>query len=218
MNNNEESRKGFAGLDSMVSDVDTKPPVPQPKKESTPQPAQSKSIPDRVDEPANVFTGKQGEGTPGDTGKYWLIGIGVVILFIWLGSSKQEVPRTAAPTSSYSPPSSSYSPPAQEPAAAPPQPAGNEEQMPPAGTGMTLNSSQIRYCLSQTIRIDAWKSAVNSYSQNSVNAFNEAINDYNARCSNFRYRRGSLESIRSEVESSRFLLQQEGQAKAMENP
>ena len=90
--------------------------------------------------------------------------------------------------------------------------------MPPVGNGLEFNNSQIRYCLSQKIRISTWQPRVNNYSESSVNAFNEAVDDYNMRCSHFRYRSGTLESTRSEVEANRYALTQQGEASAAANP
>lgn len=59
---------------------------------------------------------------------------------------------------------------------------------------------------------------MNSYSETSVDAFNAEVNDYNARCSNFRYRSGTLEGIRSEVEANRTALTRQGVASAAHNP
>jgi hypothetical protein len=81
-----------------------------------------------------------------------------------------------------------------------------------------LNEAQIRYCLSEKIRVSAWKEGVNNYSQNSVDEFNTAVADYNARCSHFRYRSGSLESVRAQVEVNRYKIRSQGIASALANP
>jgi hypothetical protein len=66
--------------------------------------------------------------------------------------------------------------------------------------------------------MDAWEGQVNQYSNTSVDAFNAAVNDYNARCSHIRYPRGDLESVRSEVDANREALTRQGLAKAAGNP
>lgn len=207
----DNGKKGFAGLDSMVSEVDRTPPpapVEQPR-----QPARAEAP---AEEPRPVYTGAPGAGSgSGGSGKWWLIGIGLVVFFSWIGSSdKPSQPRQA-----------SYAAPAPAPAAAPyspPAPApsysSNEERIPPVGSGLTFDRSQMRYCLSEKIRVAAWQEQVNSYSETSVDAFNAAVNDYNARCSNFRYRSGTLEGVRSEVEANRAALTRQGLASAARNP
>ena len=93
-----------------------------------------------------------------------------------------------------------------------------EETKQPVGGGSAFDRSQIRYCLSEKIRMDAWEGQVNQYSNTSVDAFNAAVNDYNARCSHIRYRREDLESVRSEVDANRVALTRQGLAKAAGNP
>lgn len=207
----DNGKKGFAGLDAMVSEVDsTLPPAP------VEQPRQPARVEAPAEEPRPVYTGNPGAGSgSGGSGKWWLIGIGLVVFFSWIGSSdKPSQPRQA-----------SYAAPAPAPAAAPynpPAPApsytSNEEHIPPVGTGLTFDRSQMRYCLSEKIRVAAWQEQVNSYSETSVDAFNAAVNDYNARCSNFRYRSGTLEGVRSEVEANRAALTRQGLASAARNP
>lgn len=231
-------KKGFAGLESMVSEVEVpKAPAPEPvRKEERAAPKEPAPI-----QPQPAYRGNPSSG--GSAGKGWLLGIGVVVLILWaLGSGKQTpasapgteapVPEAAAPAPEAAAPAYAPEPAAPAPEAADPAPAyvpapapapapaytSNDEEMPPVGSGLLLNTSQIRYCLSQKIRMSAWQSQVNSYSETSVNAFNEAVNDYNVRCSNFKYRSGTLESVRSEVEANRYALTQQGDASAAANP
>lgn len=218
-------KKGFAGLDSMVSDVEA-PAVPEPAKASPlpppkREPAREEPAPTQ---PAYSAPASSGEGS----GKWWAIGIGIAVLFVWAsGSDKKSSARTApsAPSYSYSAPAPAARPAPYYPPAAPayvPEPApasaSDGEEMPPVGSGLSYNRAQIRYCLSEKIRISAWQEQVDQYSETSVDAFNMAVNDYNMRCSNFRYRSGMLESVRSEVESNRYALQLEGMRSALANP
>jgi len=59
---------------------------------------------------------------------------------------------------------------------------------------------------------------LNQYSDTSVAAFNAAVNDYNARCSQIRYRREDLEIVRSEIDANGMALTRQGLAKAAGNP
>jgi len=223
---NDKGKKGFAGLDSMVSDVEV--PKPRPAPAPTPELVRQQEAPRPSAEPKPVYSPPKPSGR--GTGKWWAIGIGVVVLFSWLGGSDKKSSARSAPTPSYSAPSYSAPAPAPAPAAAPaytppvyvPEPApvyaANDEEMPPVGSGLSLNRSQIRYCLSEKIRVTAWQGQVNEYSEASVDAFNEAVRDYNSRCSSFRYRSGALESVRSEVEANRYALQLKGISSAAANP
>ena len=186
----DNGKKGFAGLDLMVSEVDRTPPSPAPVE----QPRQSERAEASAEEHRPVYTGTPGAGSGSSgSGKWWLIGIGLVVFFGWIGSSyKPSQPRQASYTApAPAPATAPYFPPAPTPSY-----SSNEERIPPVGTGLTFDRSQMRYCLSEKIRMAAWQEQVNQYSEMSVHAFNAAVDDYNARCSNFRYHSGTLEGVR----------------------
>jgi hypothetical protein len=94
-------------------------------------------------------------------------------------------------------------------AAAPPS---TEEDIPPVGTGLMLTENQIRYCLSQNLRLDGAQSVLNKYSQSDVDHFNAMIDDYNSRCGNFEYQPGELQSIQAQVNLNSATLQAQGEA------
>jgi hypothetical protein len=209
----DKEKKGFAGLDSMVSDVDLTPPPPLPSPVEQPRQSEQAETPEEDRRP--VYTGQPGAGSGSGSGKWWLAGIGLVVFFVWVGSSdKPAQPGLASYSAPASPPAAApYYPPAPEPSY-----SSNEESIPPVASGLTFDRAQIRYCLSEKIRIAAWQEQVNQYSDASVDAFNASVNDYNVRCSNFRYRSGALESVRSEVETNRTLLIRQGLASAARTP
>jgi len=228
---NRTGKKGFAGLDSMVSDVKIpKPSAPQPIHKDEPE-ANLEPI---TSSPQPAYTGNPSSG--GSSGKWWAIGVGLAVFFIWIGSSDKHtssyIPPSPAPEAAAPAPAPEAWAPAPAPEAAAPAPAlaqaaiygpaptdtsGNEER-PPVGSGLVFNRAQIRYCLSEKIRISAWQSQVDEYSETSVNAFNDAVNDYNSRCSNFRYRSGAVESVQSELNAVHHALRLEGMARAQANP
>lgn len=57
------------------------------------------------------------------------------------------------------------------------------------------------------------KAAVDNYIDSDVARFNAMVEDYNSRCANFRYRRGTLESARRDIELYRGQLQSEGKSR-----
>jgi uncharacterized protein len=234
---NKTSKRGFAGLDSMVSDI-----TPGPELSAPPDPPETGTAP-RVTEPPKIYTGSPNAGS--GSGKWWAIAIALVVLFVWLVNSTRPATTYEAlaptPTAAAATPSTSEAPaptpnatavppiyeapaPTPKATAAPalyyspppgtvPSNSSNEESVPPIGNGLTLDRSQIRYCLSEKIRVEAWQ-RVNQNSEASVDAFNAAVEDYNARCSNFRYYTTDFESVRSEVEANRAALTQQGLSKA----
>jgi hypothetical protein len=211
--------KGFAGLSSLVSDVDTTPPpaakaepaaaapgagrpAPQP---AQPQPSQRQTYQEPAQPPSS-----------GSSGGKWVLGIAAVIGVLWLIGQSDK--NTTSPAPAYSPPAQtatpSYSPPPAEPQA----PSRPQESMPPVGQNQVLSTAQIRYCLAEDIRMESAKSTINNYIESDVVRFNALGADYNCRCGSFRYRSGALESARRDIESHRSQFQSEGRSRFVRSP
>jgi hypothetical protein len=84
------------------------------------------------------------------------------------------------------------------------------EELPQVGRGRLFNDSQIRYCLSQKVRLSGWQTSVDSYDRTSVSGFNAKVEDYNARCGHFQYEDGALERVQTQVQSRRAALEADG--------
>ena len=217
-----DGTKGFAGLSSLVSDVDATVSEVGRKAEATPQAADRESTRKTASEPSSPAT----EPTPayqpppqssggGSAGK-WIAGIAVVVGLIWLASLSDK--RTPNPSPTDTPATESQSAPATTPAWQPPtppvqQPSRPTEETPPVGSGLSLTMPQLRYCTAENIRLDAAKVVISSYNDTDIDRFNALVADYNSRCGQFRYRRGNLESARSEVEQHRSGIEAEGRAR-----
>lgn len=219
-----DEAKGFAGLSSMVSDVGDAPsiekrdvepepsrgasqPVEEAAKKTEPQPQ-----PQPQPQPRAIYQDPPKSNDGGFQGK-WLIGIAVVVGLVWLASSSGKKSPEYPPaysTSTNSAPAKVDSPTWQPPISDVQVPTKPSEETPPVGTGLVLSQPQIRYCSAESIRLDAAKEALNAYNDSDVNRFNALVADYNSRCSSFRYRSGSLESARSEVERYRAEYEAEG--------
>lgn len=229
-----QSGKGFSGLSSMVSDVDAA--VANAEKASraavgtSGAAGQGKTPPQR--QPADAAQPRseayqqpssQPSSSGGSSAGKWLLGIGAVIGVFWLLSESGNKSTPPSPTYTPSPqppvtssPAPSWQPP---PAASRPQtPSRPSEEKPPAGTDLVLSVPQIRYCVAEDIRLDAAKGVINNYVEADVDRFNAMVADYNSRCSRFRYRRGALESARSDIEAIRLLLQAEGRSRFVRRP
>lgn len=192
--------KGFAGLSSLVSDVDT--PLPVVKKEpagdtgaSTSTGPWSSKAAQPQPSPRRTYQ-EPPQPSPGFSGGKWLLGIAVVIGGIWLVGEANKRPSSPAPTP-------------QRPQVQ----SRPEEARPPVGQGLVLSISQIRYCLAEDIRIEGAKSVLNNYSNSEVDRFNAMVDDYNSRCANFRYRSGTLESARRDIQPYWSQLQAEGRSR-----
>lgn len=197
-----EEPKGFAGLSSLVSDVDTTPP-PTPKKESaaaapsaerpaSPQPTELQPQPNQ-----RQTYQKPSQPSSESSGGKWMLGVAAVVGLFWLIGQSNKATTSSAPA---------YSQPTQ-----PQVPYRPQESLPPVGQGLTLSRGQIAYCVAEDIRLEGAKSAIDNFSGSDVNQFNTMVADYNNRCSNFRYRRGVLESVRQDIETYRNQLYSEGQ-------
>lgn len=222
-----KGKTGFAGLDSLVSEVETGrraggalPPVkPEPvasapkptlgteKQAAKPEPLPAAGVETvlclvKPDQTA-IKRSRPPEGGPsgGSRAVGWVVLVGiaaVVMLAVAFSGSKNGNTHPGV--------------------SARPAPLSTSEQRPPVGSSLVLDEDQIRYCLSEDIRLLAWSNGVNNFSRSSVDAFNAAVADYNARCSRFRYRRGSLDRVRAQVEANRASLQRQGALRAALNP
>lgn len=213
--------KGFAGLSSLVSDVDTTPIPPAPKKEpaAAPSAGHAASQPTQPRPPTSqqrqTYQEPAQPSSGGSSGGEWVLGIAAVIGILWLIGQSDK--NTTSPAPAYSPSAQtatpSYSPPAESQAPSRPQ-----ESMPPVGKDLVFSTAQIRYCLAEDIRLEGAKSAVNNYIDSDVDRFNAMVADYNSRCGSFRYRSGALESARRDIEPYRSQLQAEGRNRFARTP
>ena len=187
-----KENKGFAGLESMVSEVDLPEPIYRPtsissalSNEST-QSTKGRAF--KIDE--NTIKPKPQRIS---LQTKWAIGIGLVVTVVIIAnvSEKSGIEKLVEPS--------------------------HEESMPDRGLGLLLSNDQIRYCLSQDIRLGAWKDSMKDDSNTAIDAFNAAVSDYNSKCSNFKYKKGALDSVRLEVETRRDALLIEGAVQAASN-
>lgn len=94
------------------------------------------------------------------------------------------------------------------------QPEGHsKEEMPPVGTETVLNSAQIQYCLSEDIRLEAGGQVVDTHSASEVGRYNSLVADYNSRCGRFRYKKVDMEEAKRIAEGKKAILQAEGAAR-----
>jgi len=219
---NKNQAKGFSGLDSMVSDVSkdvehaervgqssqsrSEAAAPQASGKAATAPATPGSIE------------KETGASSGSSGIKWVLGAAAFIFVVWLigNSSKQETPTYNPPPVTVPAPAPAVIPsPVPAPAPAPsaaPRPSGVIGEKPPVGDAHVLDREQIRYCLSEKIRLDAIETIVNASRNLEVDKFNGLVADYNSRCAHFRYRRGSLESVGAEVEAQQSAIEHAAQS------
>ncbi len=192
--------KGFAGLSSLVSDVDMTPPPavkaePTAAATSTERPVPQAAKPQPIQQHQTYQEPAQPPSS-GSSGGKWVLGIAAVIGVLWLIGQSEKSPT---PASAYSPSAQ----PSYSPSAEPQAPSRPQESMPPVGQDSVFSTAQLRYCLAEDIRLEGARSAVNNYIDSDLNRFNAMVADYNKRCASFRYRIGGLESARRDIEPYR---------------
>jgi hypothetical protein len=184
---------GFAGLASLLSDRSAELGIAEARAAVAPK--ATTSLPPVASTPASssapvVAVPGHGRSTSSWFARLFFAGIAVVIIWGLINDNK-----TSSTRSSYSrTPAPTYT-----------------ERIPAQGQGMMLDEPEIRYCLSQKIRIEGARNLVSGGSEYEVARFNALIDHYNRRCSNFRYRQSVMDRVRPEVENRRWNLYVEGQ-------
>jgi hypothetical protein len=82
-----------------------------------------------------------------------------------------------------------------------------QEDMPPIGSGRTLTRNQVRYCVFQGDRLDYIRPLTTTNSH--IDRFNLLVDDFNRRCSSFRYTSGVLQAVEREAAARSSILQTE---------
>jgi hypothetical protein len=134
-----------------------------------------------------------------------------------IGSSGNKAPAPSS-MSSWEPPPSALPAPAPAPVVSTPAVAPSKGvEKPPVGTDRLLDSAQIRYCLTEKIRVQAIESVVSADRESEIVNFNALVGDYNSRCGQFRYRQDDVDRVQSEIEPKSAELAQVAKTKWVRN-
>lgn len=88
------------------------------------------------------------------------------------------------------------------------------ETRPTAGGGdRTLGRAELRWCMFNDIRIEAARPDMRGAKQGQVQAFNDAVTEWNAHCRAYRYSRSDRDSVQRQIEARRAQLEAEGKAR-----
>ena len=88
-----------------------------------------------------------------------------------------------------------------------------EENRPPLySIGATFDRSQVRYCMMQKARLEAANDISARPTEYQIQQFNSTVDDYNSRCSNFRYHNDDMTAVQQEVNENASRLRSEGEA------
>ena len=80
----------------------------------------------------------------------------------------------------------------------------DNEVKPPVGTDNILDENEIKYCLSEKVRIQAMQITAKTNAQISV--FNQYVDDYNLRCSSYSYRQVDMDRAEALVNQENVTL------------
>lgn len=81
-------------------------------------------------------------------------------------------------------------------------------KVPPANQVEAVFSvGELKYCLTEKIRLDTMEKVANARIQSHVRNFNARVDDFNSRCSSYRYRKADMATATVEVEPMRPGLQ-----------
>jgi hypothetical protein len=145
---------------------------------------------------------------------------GVVIFFVWIAIkvwlSDGHVKSAQPVTSASAPQSETFATTAlpEQPTAAPDQPVStsddDSETEPAIGSGQVLSQGELRYCQFQHARIVRAKAL--STTNEGIENVNNAVDAFNARCSQYRYLESDMTKVRSELENKQADVERDAQA------
>jgi hypothetical protein len=203
------ARRGFAGLEDLVSEV-VLPDLPAPSsKHSASSPSSA------------------GDGLPPSPSfsirwkRVAILAGGILLLGWFVIQSNQEGPSSPQPVASNRtrihdatpdvsndvsdlpvPPSTSASVAAQKEDFNSPLKTWHEVR-PVAGSDRVLSGSELNYCVAEKDRMTSLQSALDSNSRSQIRTFSQMVADFNARCSSYRYYTAEMERARAYLDAHR---------------
>lgn len=83
----------------------------------------------------------------------------------------------------------------------------------PGGGERTLSRAELRWCMFNDIRIEAARPDMRGAKQGQIQAFNDAVREWNDSCRRYRYSRSDRDSVQGQVTARRATLEAEGKAR-----
>ncbi len=220
---NKKEGKGFAGISSLVTDIDKLLP-PTARRETPVEISAAKAEPERQNvqsnsKPEEPKSERQPYQDPPKksselSGGMAVFAVAVVLGLLWflaeIGNRSSEQTSNQVPASASSLPAPKNAPSYSSASQQSPVSSRPEESKPPVEHNLVYSTAQIMYCLAEEIRIDGAEEVINRYRDAEVNQFNAMVADYNSRCGSFRYRSGTLESAQRQIQPYRSQLLEEG--------
>ncbi|WP_042876608.1 hypothetical protein [Cupriavidus necator] len=221
--------KGFAGLSSMISDVDaaladvassqpersgSSDSASRGKASTVPPKAETVHAPEESSSAALPASAGQKSGS--SVGNWVLAGIAIAVIVLAYALSPKDHEPTTVASSASADPAPTYtpqeSPPPPGPVIAEPTPPAlvvpevatrPTEVKPAVGSNNVLSLAEIRYCAAEKIRLDAGERLTDRSNQLAIQTYNTGVMDFNSRCGSFRYHGNDVVTAKAEVEQFR---------------
>lgn len=181
-----EEKKGFAGLSSLKSNMDDIIKATKEKKDTD---ALGKVAQTTERETINTHENNipVEYNAPKKRWFWWLAAIVMAfVIMIALSDNKTAAEANNNVTTASSIPMEA--------------PNSMREVKPTIGNGLTLSSDEITYCLAERLRLETINKNQDKYSSESLEPYNRYVDDYNSRCSDFRYEKYDMELAQNNVE------------------
>lgn len=216
--NDKQRPMGFAGLATMVSSVDDIVSQEVLKAENTKEPGA----------PANVGTlaGQHNDSSSpavqsvlttssekkDNKSRNWIIAVIGILAVIWFINRPNSSSNYTASNSTSQVTNVPTPAPVQPVVQAPPEDTSITEK-PPVGKNLVLNRAQLRYCQAEKIRLEAGREELSTNVNPSYTRFNKFVDDFNVRCSKYRYYQQDLDKAISDVQERLYQYQSEGRVR-----
>jgi hypothetical protein len=203
-----DNKKGFAGLSSLESKVEpilSKETPSQDKNDTNLEGTQAQAVRPEPPPISTVVPKYTYSPELEFVKKYWIwILLGIFLIYIFASEDSKKTTPTSYSSGSYTP----------EPTyTAPSFNSGLTESKPLYGANNVLTASEIYYCKAEELRIESNKVTVDRSDDFSLARFNQTVQDYNSRCSQYRYKDAAMNSANNALESNRYSIEAQGRAR-----
>jgi peptidoglycan hydrolase-like protein with peptidoglycan-binding domain len=215
-NPNRDQARGFAGLQSFVSQIPDEPCVVEPQASTDSTAGVSYSGTLKTEKPASAETRTSPQSptltpstSPGSKVSRLVLGAlaaGILITILSQNGKNTNLPPIESPPP-YTPMPSPYPPSRPEPPRS--EPGSRTEDIPLPGDGArTFTQGNIRWCLFQDRRLEIIRLRIRaSIDESQSSSFNALIDDFNNRCGRYRYREADMSVVRGEIPLREVALQ-----------
>jgi hypothetical protein len=203
-----DNKKGFAGLSSLESKVEpilSKETPSQDKNDTNLEGTQAQAVRPEPPPISTIVPKYTYSPELEFVKKYWIwILLGIFLIYIFASEDSKKTTPTSYSSGSYTP----------EPTyTAPSFNSGLTESKPLYGANNVLTASEIYYCKAEELRIESNKVTVDRSDDFSLARFNQTVQDYNSRCSQYRYKDAAMNSANNALESNRYSIEAQGRAR-----